>query len=224
MIVAVHSIVAMSAMLSSTPSRRAFVLTSGTAAAAVLTTSPHGAAADMAYQPALAGKDYGKSEMSYEDFVRSPSGLLVKDAKPGSGTKVPSKGDRVVVDWTGYTIGYFGRPFETRKLKELDGSDKDYLRFELGSGAVLRGFEEGLIGMSEGGVRQIVVPFANGLSYPPDDPSHDTVGPKPGTFSGQRALNFVLQNQELIDKTLLFNVKLIRVDKPGENGWQPGRS
>jgi hypothetical protein len=29
--------------------------------------------------------------------------------------------------------------------------------------------------------------------------------------SKQRALDFVLQNQELIDKMLLFNVKLIRV-------------
>ena len=24
------------------------------------------------------------------------------------------KGDRVVVDWEGYTIGYYGRPFQTR--------------------------------------------------------------------------------------------------------------
>jgi hypothetical protein len=32
----------------------------------------------------------------------------------------------------------------------------------------------------------------------------------------------VLQNQELIDKTLLFNVKVIRVDKPGTNGWKAG--
>eukprot|EP00968_Pinguiococcus_pyrenoidosus_P019477 scaffold2119_cov264-Pinguiococcus_pyrenoidosus.AAC.7 len=33
-------------------------------------------------------------------------------------------------------------------------------------------------------------------SDPPSDPSHDKVGPKPSTFSGQRALDFVLQNQE----------------------------
>jgi hypothetical protein len=30
-----------------------------------------------------------------------------------------------------------------------------------------------------------------------------------------RALNFVLDNKNLIDKTLLINVKLIRVDKKG---------
>ena len=43
------------------------------------------------------------------------------------------------------------------------------------------------------------------LGYPTSDPAHAKVGPKPSTFSGQRALDFVLQNQELIDKTLFFN-------------------
>ena len=41
---------------------------------------------------------------------------------------------------------------------------------------------------------------------------HRQVGPRPSTFSGQRALDFVLGNRDLIDKTLLFNVKLVRVD------------
>lgn len=176
------------------------------------TQSPTGA-----YQPALEGKGYGKSEMSYEDFSKAGNGLLFKDAKLGSG-KTPEAGDRVVVDWTGYTIGYFGRPFETRQLKSLDGKDDTFLRFEVGGGAVIPGLENGVLGMAEGGVRQLVVPPSVG--YPPSDPGHDKVGPRPSTFSGQRALDFVLQNKELIDKTLLFNVKLIRVDKPGENGWK----
>ena len=29
-------------------------------------------------------------------------------------------------------IGYFGRPFETKKLREIQGDEKDYLRFVLG--------------------------------------------------------------------------------------------
>ena len=38
-----------------------------------------------------------------------------------SGTgKSPVKGDRVVVDWEGYTIGYYGRPFQTRNKVETD--------------------------------------------------------------------------------------------------------
>ena len=162
-----------------------------------------------AYQPSLQGKDYGKSEMSYADFKKGNNGLLYKDAKLGSG-KTPGKGDRVVVDWTGYTIGYFGRPFETKKLQELDANDPGYTRFEVGKGEVIPGLEEAVLGMAEGGVRQIVVPPE--IGYPDSDPSHERVGPKPSTFSGQRALDFVLQNQQLIDKTLLFNVKLVRVD------------
>ena len=43
-----------------------------------------------------------------------------------------------------------------------------------------------------------------------------------GIINAQRALNFVLYNRDLIDKTLLFNVKMIRVDRPGENGWKKG--
>ena len=175
-----------------------------------------------AYQPALEGKGYGKSEMSTSDFTLTPSGLRYKDAKPGKGTVTPEPGDRVVVDWTGFTIGYFGRPFETKQLKSLDGKADEFLRFELGKGSVIPAIEEGVLGMTEGGVRQLVVNPKVG--YPPSDPSHDKVGPKPSTFSGQRALDFVLQNQELIDKTLLFNVKVIRIDKPGQNGWKKGSS
>lgn len=179
------------------------------------TSSPTGA-----YQPALQGKDYGKSEMSYEDFPVTSSGLRYKDAKLGKGA-MPVAGDRVVVEWTGYTIGYFGRPFETKKLKELDGLADEYLRFKVGEGTMIPALEEGVLGMTEGGVRQLVVPPSVG--YPASDPGHVKVGPKPSTFSGQRALDFVLGNKELIDKTLLFNVKLIRVDKPGQTTQVPDR-
>lgn len=37
-------------------------------------------------------------------------------------------------------------------------------------------------------------------------------GDRPTTFSGMRALNFVLDNQNMIDKTLLINIRLVRVD------------
>merc|ERR1712085_196873 len=77
----------------------------------------------------------------------------------------------------------------------------------------------GIASMAEGGVRQLIVPPS--IGYPKADMAHETVGPKPTTFSGQRALNFVLENQELIDKTLLFNVKLVRVDEAdGKGGFK----
>mmetsp|Transcript_142595 Transcript_142595/g.273910 ORF Transcript_142595/g.273910 Transcript_142595/m.273910 type:complete len:311 (-) Transcript_142595:62-994(-) len=171
----------------------------------------------IAYQPSLAGKGYGKTEMDDPDFVKLPTGLRYKDAKKGTG-KMPEEGDRVVLDWSGYTIGYFGRPFETKKLREIDKVEDPFLRFVIGGGTIIPAFEQGVLGMMEGGVRQLVVPGGpegQNIGYPVSDPSHDKVGPKPSTFSGYQALNFVLQNNGLIDKTLLFNIKLIRVDKKG---------
>ena len=124
-----------------------FALTSLTAPSFLL---PLAASAELAEQPALKGKDYGKQEMSYEDFAKAPSGFSYKDAVLGKG-QAPARGDRVVIDWTGYTIGYFGRPFETKKLKELDSKDDPYLRFELGAGGVIPALEDAIAGMSEGG-------------------------------------------------------------------------
>ena len=95
----------------------------------------------------------------------------------------------------------------------------DYERTVLGSGRMIPGLEQALVGMTAGSVRQVLVPYGP-LSYPPTrngDADHRQMGPTPTTFSGQRALNFVLDNPR-IDRTLLFNVKVIRVDTPNARG------
>lgn len=91
----------------------------------------------------------------------------------------------------------------------------------IGSHQLVRGLEEAFVEMKPGGVRQVVIPYG-ALSYPSEDPAHERVGPKPSTFSGRRALNFVLDNPR-VDRTLLFNVKVIRIDKPnGKGGFTRG--
>jgi hypothetical protein len=50
---------------------------------------------------------------SYEDFTKTPEGWLYREVKPGSG-EGGKEGDRVVFDYSGYTIGYFGRPFQAK--------------------------------------------------------------------------------------------------------------
>lgn len=145
--------------------------------------------------------------------------MSYRDVTPGTSGEAAKLGDRVVYDWSGYTIGYFGRPFQAKGGPQGGAFDKDldYERTVLGSGKVVKGLEEAMLGMKAGGVRQVIVPFG-ALSYPQAiDPSHEQVGPRPTTFSGQRALNFVLDNPRL-DRTLLFNVKVIRVDKPNAQG------
>ncbi|XP_063939524.1 peptidyl-prolyl cis-trans isomerase FKBP19, chloroplastic isoform X2 [Daucus carota subsp. sativus] len=144
----------------------------------------HGAAdaSEFADMPALKGKDYGKTKMRYPDYIETNSGLQYKDLRVGNGP-MPKKGDMVV------------------------GDDKAFYRFKLGSREVIPAFEEAVSGMSLGGIRRIIVPPE--LGYPEND--YNKSGPRPTTFSGQRALDFVLRNQGLIDKTLLFDIELIKV-------------
>lgn len=158
---------------------------------------------------AIKDKDYGKSRMRIADYTLTSSGLQYKDLVMGKGGDV-GEGDTILIDWDGYTIGYYGRPFEARNKSKggaFEGSDKDFLKVTVGAHEVVPGFEEALYGMKVGGIRRLIVPVE--LGYPNND--FNSLGPKPKTFSGKRALDFVLKNQGLIDKTLLFDVEVIRV-------------
>ena len=68
---------------------------------------------DREYMPSLEGKDYGKSKYSYPDFVQLPDGLQYKTMKEGTGAEM-TEDKKAVIDWDGYTLGYYGRPFEAR--------------------------------------------------------------------------------------------------------------
>lgn len=166
-------------------------------------------ASEFVTMPGLEGKDYGKSKMKVPDYIETKSGLQYKDLRPGSGP-APNVGNTVVIDWDGYTIGYYGRIFEARnkaKGGSFEGDDKIFFRFRLGNSEVIPAFEEAIATMKVGGIRRIIVPPGE-LSYPNNDMNQK--GPRPTTFSGQRALDFVLRNQGLIDKTLLFDIELIK--------------
>ncbi|XP_008797139.1 peptidyl-prolyl cis-trans isomerase FKBP19, chloroplastic isoform X2 [Phoenix dactylifera] len=139
-------------------------------------------ASEFADMPALRGKDYGKTKMRYPDYTETQSGLQYKDLRVGDGP-TPKMGDMVV------------------------GDDKGFFKFKLGLGQVIPAFEEAVVGMAPGGIRRIIVPPE--LGYPDND--FNKLGPRPTTFSGQRALDFVLRNQGLIDKTLLFDIELLKI-------------
>ena len=58
-----------------------------------------------------------KFVQTYDDFTSTSEGWSYKDVKIGNkddGGGGLKDGDRVVFDWSGYTIGYFGRPFEAK--------------------------------------------------------------------------------------------------------------
>jgi FKBP-type peptidyl-prolyl cis-trans isomerase len=86
-------------------------------------------------------------------MVRSPSGLYTRDLVVGEGAQAVSPG------WvTAHYTGWFpdGREFDSSR-----GGDP--LRFMLGAGDVIVGWDEGLAGMRVGGRRQLVIPPA--LAY-----------------------------------------------------------
>ena len=156
----------------------------------------------------------GKSKTFFSDFELNDSGLQFKDYKPGSGDS-PKVGDRVTLEWTGVTVGYQGRYFETRNKPKGgafadDGFLQEPLAFVVGDKSVIPGIDEAVRTMAPGGVRRIIVPEE--IGYPQD--GFKTVGPRPSTFSGERALDFVLASKSsIMDKTLMYDLKLVNVKR-----------
>ncbi|XP_075657394.1 peptidyl-prolyl cis-trans isomerase FKBP19, chloroplastic isoform X2 [Castanea sativa] len=122
-------------------------------------------AAEFTDMPALRGKDYGKTKMRYPDYTETESGLQYKDLRVGNGP-IPKMGETVVVDWDGYTIGYYGRIFEARnktKGGSFVGDDKDFFKFRIGSQEVIPAFEEAVSGMALGGIRSFLLTLSTKL-------------------------------------------------------------
>lgn len=194
-------------------------------AAAISAPAPPARAAEGVYGPrgvetsmdALEGRGYGKSRIDAgPDFVTTDTGLQYKDFVVGDeSSPAPRVGDTVVLDWTGVTLGYYGRPFEAKskvKGSAFNDDTKEYFRFVLdpANTRVIPAVQEAVATMRPGGIRRIVVP--NELSYPNGD--FKTWGPTPSTFSGERALGFVVEaKNSMIDKTLQFDLKLVRIDR-----------
>ncbi|KAJ8901515.1 hypothetical protein NDN08_007359 [Rhodosorus marinus] len=174
---------------------------------------------------AEAGNERGtiadKPETKYPDFQVTESGLQYRDVRVGGGPS-PNVGDRVVVDWEGYTLGHQGRPFAAKnKVKGGDfEGDQDFCRWVQGQHTVIPALEDAVSSMKQGGVRQVVFQGSGQLGYPASDPKHEKVGPKPKTFAGMQRLDFVLTSKGYVDSTLLINVELIRIDRPGERGFR----
>jgi FKBP-type peptidyl-prolyl cis-trans isomerase FkpA len=83
----------------------------------------------------------------------TPSGLQFDDTVPGTGAEARA-GRPVSVHYTGwlYVDGTRGRKFDSSKDRG------DPFRFDLGAGQVIRGWDEGVQGMKEGGTRVLVIP------------------------------------------------------------------
>jgi len=99
-----------------------------------------------------------------------PSSLETKDLEEGTGVTAES-GDVVKVN-------YVGVNYKTGKEFDSSWSRGEPFPFELGSGAVIPGWEQGLEGMKVGGRRELIIPPELGYGSagsPPAIPPNETL-------------------------------------------------
>ncbi|PJZ26336.1 peptidylprolyl isomerase [Leptospira hartskeerlii] len=77
------------------------------------------------------------------------NGLVIKDIKKGTG-KEAFNGSNVTVHYTGWLTN--GKKFDSSKDRGTP------FRFDLGAGQVIRGWDKGVQGMKEGGIRKLTIP------------------------------------------------------------------
>lgn len=79
----------------------------------------------------------------------TPSGLIYEDIIVGTGATATA-GHTVVVNYTGWLTN--GTKFDSSKDRN------EPFEFRLGAGQVIRGWDEGVAGMKEGGERKLTIP------------------------------------------------------------------
>jgi peptidylprolyl isomerase len=93
---------------------------------------------------------------------KAPTKLVVHDIKVGKGPGAKS-GDKITVKYVGVACST-GKAFDASYTDPANSTThKKQLEFVLGKGQVIPGWDQGLIGIKKGGVRQLVIPAS--LAY-----------------------------------------------------------
>jgi len=119
----------------------------------------------------------------------APTALVVKDLKKGTGDAVQFK-SAVAVGYTGWLYDPCTPDHKGKKFDSSDGRPAPF-GFMVGAGRVIKGWDEGIIGMQKGGKRELVIPPDK--AYGPNGK-----GPIPP------------------NSTLLFEVELVEILSPGQ--------
>jgi FKBP-type peptidyl-prolyl cis-trans isomerase len=117
-----------------------------------------------------------------------PDKLIVTDEAVGTGDEVKN-GDSVKVHYTGTLMN--GKEFDSSR-----GKGKPF-EFKVGTGGVIKGWDQGVLGMKVGGKRKLVIPSELGYGasgHPPTIPA---------------------------DAGLKFDVELIEIVGPADAGAKP---
>jgi peptidylprolyl isomerase len=143
--------------------------------------SPEGGGADTATQadtaaePSPADVEELLKDTSLKPVIPKPTGtpprkLVKEDIVRGTGPAA-KPGDTVIVHYVGMNFSN-GREFDA----SWDGGQP--FPVELGAGAVIAGWDQGLVGIRAGGRRELIIPPELGYGaqgYPPDIPPNETL-------------------------------------------------
>jgi peptidylprolyl isomerase len=93
---------------------------------------------------------------------KAPTKLVSKDIKPGHGNQA-KLGDKVVVKYVGVSCST-GKVFDASYTDPANPTTKQKtFPFTLGQGQVIQGWDQGVVGMKKGGVRELIIPAS--LAY-----------------------------------------------------------
>ncbi len=89
---------------------------------------------------------------NYNGARDTPSGLRYLIRQPGTGEATPQRGQLV-------TVHYEGRFLDGEKVFDTSASHDGPFNFRIGQGAVIPGWDEGILGMKQGEKRTLIVPY-----------------------------------------------------------------
>jgi FKBP-type peptidyl-prolyl cis-trans isomerase FkpA len=99
--------------------------------------------------------------INLSEFTVTPTGLYYKDLVVGTSDSVASNGDALLVHYIGWLPN--GTVFDqTSPDQPPFGTNPAFI---LGAGSVIKGWDEGIVGMRVGGRRMLIVPPSLGYGY-----------------------------------------------------------
>ena len=97
----------------------------------------------------LVSFEQGTGTAEEENIVTTTSGLQLVDLTTGTGREA-QVGETAVVHYTGWLTN--GTKFDSSKDRNKP------FAFQLGAGRVIKGWDEGVVGMKIGGIRKLIIP------------------------------------------------------------------
>lgn len=160
--------------------------------------------------PALAAAETQQKKLTFQTLESGVRVADILEGTNGGASVIVTSNSKVNVHLLGRLLGKQGWIFE-----DSQAAGEDPFRLDLGTGTVIPGLEEGLIGMKPGGRRRIVVPSAVGYTS-------RKLEPIPREFSNKQRLYTTVMNSERIERerqalgadlagVVVFDVELLRV-------------